>query len=40
MTALFSHAMALREVDPGVFAGELNKNYYLGLWLSWAVVGH
>jgi acyl-coenzyme A thioesterase PaaI-like protein len=30
MTALFSHAMALREVDPGVFAGELNKHWTIG----------
>jgi acyl-coenzyme A thioesterase PaaI-like protein len=30
MTALFSHAMALHEVDPGVFAGELNKHWTIG----------
>src|ERR1700757_4798627 len=30
MTALFSNAMALREVDPGVFAGELNKHWTIG----------
>ncbi len=30
MTALFSSAMALREVDPGVFAGELNKHWTIG----------
>ena len=30
MTALFSTAMALREVDPGVYAGELNKHWTIG----------
>jgi acyl-coenzyme A thioesterase PaaI-like protein len=30
MTPLFSHAMALREVDPGVYAGELNKHWTIG----------
>ena len=30
MTALFSSAMALREVEPGVFAGELNKHWTIG----------
>src|ERR1700744_4360098 len=30
MTALFTSAMALREVGPGVFAGELNKHWTIG----------
>ena len=30
MSALFSAAMALREVDPGVYAGELNKHWTIG----------
>jgi acyl-coenzyme A thioesterase PaaI-like protein len=30
MTALFSTAMALREVDPGVYTGELNKHWTIG----------
>jgi hypothetical protein len=30
MTALFTTAMTLREVDPGVFAGELNKHWTIG----------
>jgi acyl-coenzyme A thioesterase PaaI-like protein len=30
MTALFTSAMTLREVDPGVFAGELNKHWTIG----------
>jgi acyl-coenzyme A thioesterase PaaI-like protein len=30
MTALFTSAMALREVAPGVFAGELNKHWTIG----------
>jgi acyl-coenzyme A thioesterase PaaI-like protein len=30
MTALFTTAMTLREVDPGVFEGELNKHWTIG----------
>jgi acyl-coenzyme A thioesterase PaaI-like protein len=30
MTALFSSAMALREVEPGVYAAELNKHWTIG----------
>ena len=30
MTALFTDAMTLREVDPGVFEGELNKHWTIG----------
>src|ERR1700759_331646 len=30
MSALFSTAMALREVDAGVYAGELNKHWTIG----------
>src|ERR1700761_2771521 len=30
MSALFSTAMALREVGPGVYAGELNKHWTIG----------
>ena len=30
MSALFSAAMALREVDPGVYVGELNKHWTIG----------
>lgn len=30
MTALFTTAMMLREVDPGVFEGELNKHWTIG----------
>ncbi|HKI39057.1 MAG: thioesterase family protein [Mycobacterium sp.] len=30
MNALFTTAMALREVDPGVFDGELNKHWTIG----------
>jgi acyl-coenzyme A thioesterase PaaI-like protein len=30
MTALFTAAMTLREVDPGVFEGELNKHWTIG----------
>lgn len=30
MTALFTAAMTLREVDPGVFEGDLNKHWTIG----------
>ncbi len=30
MSASFSNAMALREVEPGIFAGELNKHWTIG----------
>ena len=30
MTALFTEAMTLREVGPGVFEGELNKHWTIG----------
>ncbi|HEY0228583.1 MAG TPA: acyl-CoA thioesterase domain-containing protein, partial [Mycobacterium sp.] len=30
MTALFTTAMALREVDPGVYEGELNQHWTIG----------
>jgi len=30
MTALFTTAMTLREVDPGVFEGELDKSWTIG----------
>ena len=30
MNALFTEAMTLREVDPGVFEGELNKHWTIG----------
>ena len=30
MTALFSEAMMLREVGPGLFEGELNKHWTIG----------
>src|ERR1700719_561630 len=30
MTALFTAAMTLREVDPGVFEGELNEHWTIG----------
>ena len=30
MTALFTTAMTLREVEPGVYEGELNKHWTIG----------
>src|SRR6201998_3594035 len=30
MTPLFTDAMTLREIDPGVYAGELNKHWTIG----------
>ena len=30
MTALFTTAMTLREVEPGVYDGELNKHWTIG----------
>ena len=30
MTPLFTHAMTLREIDPGVYEGELNKHWTIG----------